>query len=118
MIAAPGKEIRFDPEKPFVLEQTITLGADNYQGCLLQLGDLEYYLNGETMKPEIRYKGKVYTSTNVLGTSDCWKTQARGTGGKWYTPQKYGEVRLRMEYKKGVLCVYINDLLDQRIDFD
>ena len=49
---------------------------------------------------------------------DCWKTQARGTGGKWYTPQKYGEVRLRMEYKKGVLCVYINDLLDQRIDFD
>ena len=117
MIAASGKEIRFD-EKPFVLEQTITLGADNYQGCLLQLGDLEYYLNGETMKPEIRYKGKVYTSTNVLGTSDCWKTQARGTGGKWYTPQKYGEVRLRMEYKKGVLCVYINDLLDQRIDFD
>ena len=118
MIAASGKEIRFDPEKPFVLEQTITLGADNYQGCLLQLGDLEYYLNGETMKPEIRYKGKVYTSTNVLGTSDCWKTQALGTGGKWYTPQKYGEVRLRMEYKKGVLCVYINDLLDQRIDFD
>ena len=118
MIAASGKEIRFDTEKPFVLEQTITLGADNYQGCLLQLGDLEYYLNGETMKPEIRYKGKVYTSTNVLGTSDCWKTQARGTGGKWYTPQKYGEVRLRMEYKKGVLCVYINDLLDQRIDFD
>lgn len=118
MIAASGKEIRFDAEKPFVLEQTITLGADNYQGCLLQLGDLEYYLNGETMKPEIRYKGKVYTSTNVLGTSDCWKTQARGTGGKWYTPQKYGEVRLRMEYKKGVLCVYINDLLDQRIDFD
>ena len=55
MIAASGKEIRFDPEKPFVLEQTITLGADNYQGCLLQLGDLEYYLNGETMKPEIRY---------------------------------------------------------------
>ena len=115
MIAASGKEIRFNPEKPFVLEQTITLGADNYQGCLLQLGDLEYYLNGETMKPEIRYKGKVYTSTNVLGTSDCWKTQARGTGGKWYTPQKYGEVRLRMEYKKGVLCVYINDLLDQKI---
>ena len=118
MIAASGKEIRFDPEKPFVLEQTISLGADNYQGCLLQLGDLEYYLNGETMKPEIRYKGKVYTSTNVLGRSDCWITQARGTGCKWYTPQKYGEDRLRMEYKKGVLCVYINDLLDQRIDFD
>lgn len=118
MIAASGKEIRFNPEKPLVLEQTITLDAENYQGSLLQLGDLEYYLNGETMKPEIRYKGKVYTSTNVLGTSDCWKTQARGTGGKWYTPQKYGEVRLRMEYKKGVLCVYINDLLDQRIDFD
>ena len=29
-------------------------------------GDLEYYLDGKTMKPEVRYKGKVYTSSNIL----------------------------------------------------
>ena len=115
-MAATGKKSVFNPEKSFVQEQTITLDAENYQGCLLQSGDLEYYLNGETMKPEIRYKGKVYASTNVLGTSDCWKAESRGTGGKWYTPQKHENVRLRIEYKKGVLCVYINGLLDQKID--
>lgn len=112
---APSENFRFNPEKLFVLEQTIALDTNHYQGCLLQFGDLEYYLNGQTMKPEVRYKGKVYTSTNVLGTSDCWKTQSRGTSGKWYTPRKYEKVRLRMEYRKGILCVYINDLLDQKI---
>lgn len=113
--AVPGKNFRFNPEKPFILEQMLALDADHYQGCLLQLGELGYYLNGQTMKTEVRYKGKVYTSTNVLGASDCWKTQSRGTSGKWYTPQKHERILLRMEYRKGVLCVYINDLLDQKI---
>ena len=110
------KDFKFNPKKAFVLEQTVTLDADNYQGCLLQLGDLQYYLNGQTMKPEVRYNGKVYPSTNILGTSDCWKTVSRNTGGEWYTPQKYGSFKLKLEYKKGVLCVYINGLLDQKIE--
>ena len=113
--SATGKVPAFNPAKSFVWERTITLDADNYQGRLLQAGDLEYYLNGQTMKPEIRYKGKSYVSTNVFGTSDCWNTKPRGTGGHWYAPQKYENVRLRIDYKKGVLCVYINGLLDQKI---
>ena len=76
------KDFKFNPKVAFVLEQTVTLDADNYQGCLLQLGDLQYYLNGQTMKPEVRYNGKVYPSTNILGTSDCWKTTSRNTGGE------------------------------------
>lgn len=110
------KTIQFNPAKSFVLEQTVTLDPDNYQGCLLQLGELEYWLNGQTMKPEIRYKGEVYPSTNLFGTADGWKTKPRGTNGKWYTPQKYEQVRLRMQYKKGFLHVYINDLLDQKVN--
>lgn len=113
--AVSGKNFRFNPEKSFVLERTIALNTEHYQGCLLRFGGLEYCLNGQTMKPEVRYKGKVYTSTNVLGTSDCWKTQPRGTNGKWYTPRKYEKIRLRMEYREGILWVYINDLLDQKI---
>ena len=113
--SATGKVPAFNPAKSFVWERTITLDADNYQGRLLQAGDLEYYLNGQTMNPEIRYKGKSYVSTNVFGTSDCWNTKPRGTGGHWYAPQKYENVRLRIDYKKGVLCVYINGLLDQKI---
>lgn len=110
------KTIQFNPAKSFVLEQTVTLDPNNYQGCLLQLGELEYWLNGQTMKPEIRYKGEVYPSTNLFGTADGWKTKPRGTNGKWYTPQKYEQVRLRMQYKKGFLHVYINDLLDQKVN--
>lgn len=110
------KTIQFNPAKSFVLEQTVTFDPDNYQGCLLQLGELEYWLNGQTMKPEIRYKGEVYPSTNLFGTADGWKTKPRGTNGKWYTPQKYEQVRLRMQYKKGFLHVYINDLLDQKVN--
>lgn len=110
------KTIQFKPSKSFVLEQTVTLDPDNYQGCLLQLGELEYWLNGQTMKPEIRYKGEVYPSTNLFGTADGWKTKPRGTNGKWYTPQKYEQIRLRMQYKKGFLHVYINDLLDQKVN--
>ena len=110
------KNFKFNPKKAFTLEQTVTLDAAHYQGTLSQLGDLEYYLDGKTMKPEVRYKGKVYTSSNILGTSDCWKTTSRSTGGKWYTPQKYESFKLKWEYNKGVLCVYINGLLDQKIE--
>lgn len=110
-----GKNFKFNPEKNFTLEQTVTLDANQYQGCLLQLGDLEYNLNGQTMKPEVRYKGQVYRSTNILGTADSWKTMPRGTAGKWYAPQKYSRIRLKLEYKEGILSVFINGLLDQKI---
>lgn len=113
--AKAGKNFSFNPRKDFTLEETVPLDANNYEGYLLQLGDLEYYLDGQTMKPEVRYKGKVYHSTNILGTADCWKMTSRSTGGKWYAPQKYENIRLRMEYKRGTLCIYINDLLDQKI---
>ena len=113
--AKVGKNFSFNPRKDFTLEETVPLDVNNYEGCLLQLGDLEYYLDGQTMKPEVRYKGKVYHSTNILGTADCWKMTSRSTGGNWYAPQKYENVRLRIEYKRGTLCIYINDLLDQKI---
>ena len=89
--AKVGKNFSFNPRKDFTLEETVPLDVNNYEGCLLQLGDLEYYLDGQTMKPEVRYKGKVYHSTNILGTADCWKMTSRSTGGKWYAPQKYEE---------------------------
>lgn len=104
------------PDKDFTIEQIIQLDTNNYQGCLLKLGELEYCLNGQTMKPEVRYKGKAYVSPNVLGTSDCWKTMRRGTSGKWYAPQKHETLHLKMEYAQGILCIYLNGLLDQKID--
>lgn len=111
-----NKKFRFNPKKDFDLSVIITPDTADYQGSLLQLGKLGYYLNGETMKPEIRYNGKVYRSTNVLATSDNWKNMPRGTSGKWYPPQKMTNFLLRIKYKNGVLRTYINGLLDQHID--
>ncbi len=106
---------KFNPKKSFVLLTTITLDIDNYQGVLLELGKLCYYLNGVTLKPEIWYNGQVYASTNILGTADGWANESRGTNGKWYAPQKYSSFQLKLEYKDGVLRSYINGLLDQNI---
>lgn len=115
-ISTPNKKFIFKPKKDFDLSVVITPDTSNYQGTLLQLGKLDYYLNGETLKAEIKYNGKVYQSTNVLGTSDNWKNMPRGTNGKWYPPQKHTSFHLRVKYKNGVLTTYINGLLDQKID--
>lgn len=49
------------------------------------------------MKPEVRYNGKVYPSTNILGYLIAGKQLQRNTGGEWYTPQKYGSFKLKLE---------------------
>lgn len=112
-----GKDYRFNPEDAFVLDEVITLDERQYDGKepILQLGDLTYVLKGGSLKPEVKYKDHTYAGTNVLGTADVWQEKSRGTSGHWYSPQKYEQISLRMEYKDGVLTVYINGLLDQKI---
>ena len=110
-----AKKVKFDAKKDFHVSLDLDLKQQNYQGCLLKLGKLSYWLDGESLKPEVRYKKQVWKSTNKLATSDCWKTEDRGTGGKWYEPTKLDKVHLQMDYEAGVLSVYLNGLLDQKI---
>lgn len=114
-VAVLDKSFKLEEGKTFMTELVITPDISNYQGCLWKYGGLEYWLNGKTLKPEVRYKGKAYCSTNVLGTADCWKTVSRGTNGKWYIPKKYKSFNLKLKYEDGVLYVYINGLLDQKV---
>lgn len=114
-VSVLDKSFKLEEGKTFMTELVITPDISNYQGCLWKYGGLEYWLNGKTLKPEVRYKGKTYCSTNVLGTADCWKTVSRGTNGKWYTPKKYKSFNLKLKYEDGILYVYINGLLDQKI---
>lgn len=109
---------KFNRNKDFTIALDISLDTLHYEGCLWRSGELSYWLNGETMKPEIRYKDKKYKSTNVLGTSDTWKNFARGTNGIYYAPQKYTRIKLQLEYEKGTLRTYINGLLDQHIELE
>ena len=100
----------------FSVSLLLSIDTNAYKGTILQIGDLIYGLDGQTLKPYIQRGKTVYNSTNVLGTSDAWKMQRPETNGKLLAPQKLGFFRLWLTYTNGVLTVYINGLIDQRIE--
>lgn len=106
---------KFDVKKNINIALDVDLKALEYQGCLLKLGKLSYWLDGKSLIPEVRYKKNVWKSCNKLATSDSWTEYNRGTNGKWYEPRKLDSVHLQLIYEKGVLSVYVNGLLDQKI---
>lgn len=110
------KKMKFNAKKNFNIATDIDLKAAGYQGCLLKLGKLSYWIDGETLKPEVRYGNRIWKSANLLGTADSWTRYPRGTNGKWYEPVKLDKVHLQLVYTDGVLSVYVNGLLDQRIE--
>lgn len=114
-VEASGKVVKFDLKKDFNVTQDVDLKQLGYHGCLWKLGKLSYWLDGESLKPEVRYKKNVWKSGNKLATADSWTEYNRGTNGKWYEPRKLDSVRLQMVYEAGVLSVYVNGLLDQKI---
>lgn len=86
-----------------------------YYGTILTIGDMEYGLDSESMKPYVKIGNVTYESTNVLGTADCWANYSRGTSGTWYTPSKLEDFNLTITLSDSVLTVYRNGLIDQRI---
>lgn len=108
-IAAPSATAFSISLTPYIYE-----GA--YNGIILKTGNLTYGLNGSTLKPYVKIGETTYNSTNVLGTSDVWQTQSRGTGGAWYEPTKLKYFNLTLTYANGVLRIFRNGLIDQVID--
>ena len=100
----------------FTVSLLLSIDTGAYNGTILQIGDLKYGLNGETLKPYIQRGDTVYNSTNVLGTSGSWKNQPPVTDGKWLAPEKFGYLDLSLTYRDGVLTTYINGLIDQCIE--
>ncbi|MDD5185256.1 MAG: BNR-4 repeat-containing protein [Paludibacter sp.] len=86
-----------------------------YSGTIFQMGNLTYGLDGSTLKPYITIGNATYTSNNLLGTSDVWQTEARGTGGVWWTPTKLKYFNLTISYENDELKIYRNGLIDQVI---
>jgi hypothetical protein len=92
--------------------------AGSYEGTIFKAGNLTYSLDGSTLKPKVTIDEEVYSSSNVLGTSDVWTTQARGTSGAWYTPSKLKFFNLTLTYANNTLRIYRNGLVDQTIITD
>lgn len=92
--------------------------AGAYTGTIFKAGNLTLSLDASTLKPEIMIGDVIYNSTNVLGTSDVWATQSRGTSGAWYTPTKLKFFNLTITYADNLLRIYRNGLIDQTIVTD
>lgn len=102
--------------KAFTVSLTPCINENAYEGVILTIGDLEYGLDASTLKPYINFRGTEYNSNNLLGNSDSWQTEHRGTGGKWWTPVKLKYFDLTLTYDTDILTIYRNGLIDQVIE--
>jgi hypothetical protein len=116
MTATTSATISAAASPAFSISMSPYLYESAYYGNLLKMGDLTYGVDATTEKPFVTIGSTTYGSTNLLGTSDCWQTSARGTGGEWYTPTKLKYFNLTLTYANGVLRVYRNGLIDQVIE--
>ncbi len=110
------------------LNGEFTVSADiyldgGYEGQLLDLGDVQ--LRVETMNTQygatqegdrarliLTITGDDYLSSNVYGTSDCWTTFGRGTGGNYGVSNYDGYVNLTITSDGEYVTVYRDGLVD------
>lgn len=93
------------------------IASDAYMGDMLSVGDIVFGVNDKQYS-YIKIGNKTYTSQNVLGTADSWSTENRATtDGKWYSKTKLGKFNLALTADGKYLTVYINGLIDQKIEY-
>lgn len=102
----------------FSISLTPCIAKDAYEGVIFKMGNLEYGLNGASLKPYMTIDGISYNSTNYLTNSDSWQTQNRATGGKWWEPVKLGYFNLTLTRENNVLTIYRDGLIDQVLETD
>jgi len=86
-------------------------------GELIKTNSFQFGITGgDYPKPYIKIEERIYESSNILGTSDSWKTKGNGTNGIWLIPQKLEHFHLAISYEKGILRTYINGLQDQSVE--
>jgi hypothetical protein len=91
-----------------------TINSNAYYGTLVKSGALSIEV-GNDGKPLIKIGDKSYASSNVLGSSDVWQTQPRGTSGNWPAYTKFGLFSYVITYDGIAVRTYVNGLNDQYI---
>lgn len=107
--------IKVSDKNEFTLMFNWSISHSNYGGTLMKMGNMEYGLDAETMKPYVKIGDKTYWSQNLLGTSDDWATQSNGTDGKWHL-SKLDTWNATFTHDGKVLTIYRNGWIDQKIE--
>ena len=113
------------------LEDAFTVSADiylegGYEGKLLDLGDVELSVktmntqygatkSGNRARVVLTVDSEDYATSNVYGSSDCWKTYGRGTGGNYGVANYSGYVNHTITYDGSYLTLYRNGLVDYKL---
>lgn len=119
LISAPDRFTSIDYQQAlpvFSVSVSQAVYEGDYQGVLLQINDMVVGLDGPTLKPYVKKGTRQWNSSNVLGTSDVWQTQSRGTSGAWYTPTKLKFFNLTVTYADGWLTTFRDGLIDQKME--
>ncbi|MBR5535821.1 MAG: BNR-4 repeat-containing protein, partial [Clostridia bacterium] len=112
----------------FTVSADIYLDGD-YEGTLLDLGVAELRVetwltqygatqSGDRARLILSLNGDDYFSSNVYGSSDCWRTYGRGTGGN-YGVENYDEyINLTVTYDGDYVTVYRDGLVDIKAPYE
>lgn len=112
-------DIGIKKSNKITINLTLALDTLTYSGEIIKTKAFEYCIpKKDSPKPYIKIDNKIYESSNVLGNSDTWKSEGRGTNGIWLKPEKLKRFQLTISYDKGVVTTYINGLIDQYIEID
>jgi len=113
------EKMKIAPTDAYTISLTLSLDHDAYYGEIINAGNFLYGITSEgAPMPYVKTGTRTFTSTNLLGNSDVWKTKNRGTGGQWHTPEKLNAFNLTISYENGKLRTYINGLADQYIEIE
>ncbi|MBQ3110784.1 MAG: BNR repeat-containing protein [Clostridia bacterium] len=112
----------------FTVSADIYLEGD-YEGKLLDLGGVElsveslntvYGDNNETEKERARVvltvDGEDYVTSNVYGSSDCWRELQGQTGGEYMVEDYHGYITHTITYDGTYLTLYRDGLVDYKLE--
>ncbi|MBQ8002111.1 MAG: BNR repeat-containing protein, partial [Clostridia bacterium] len=109
----------------FTVAAKIYLTGD-YEGTLLDTGDVQISVKtmntqygatawGDRARVVVTVNGTDYVTSNVYGSSDCWKTYGRGTGGNYGVENYQGYVDHVITFDGSYLTLYRDGLVDIKI---
>ncbi len=109
----------------FAVSADIYLDGD-YEGKLLDMGEIElsvetkstqYGANatGDRARVVLTVNGTDYVTSNVYGSSDCWQSYGRGTGGNYGVENYDNYINHTLTYDGEYLTLYRDGLVDIKI---